>query len=252
MSSNYRAWTRMLGPVVGTWAYLVARWPHGVVEVTLPGLRFPVALRSGTSDRLALSQVFADGEYETAARMQPQYIVDGGANVGFASIKFASMYPAATIVAVEPDPTNCELLRRNLSPYRQARVIEAGLWPRPARLVIENPTAEPWAFRVREGRPGESAFDAVSLDGLLEASPSGTIDILKLDVEGTEYDLFSDPGCDRWLSRTNMLFVETHDRFRPGCVAALKAAAERHGFTWAKAGEKVVLARSPSAKDRIG
>lgn len=241
--SNFGKYARRFGWRRALGLYSTVKWGRGLVDVRIPGLAAPVAVRAGTSDREALTQVFVESEYDTRYPGLPRFIIDAGANVGYASVWFANVYPGAAIVAVEPDADNCAVLERNVAPYRGVRVVRAGVWPREASLAIENPSGKSWSFRVREAAPGERGFPAVSIAGLLEASGLSVIDILKLDVEGTERELFSDAGCDRWLSRTNMLFVETHDRYKPGCEAALAAAVARHGFRRSQEGENVVLIR---------
>ena len=52
---------------------------------------------------------------------------------------------------------------------------------------------------------------------------------------------------DEWLARTRAVIVEPHDRFRPGCTAAIHAAAQRHGFRLAYRGEYTYLVRPPDA-----
>lgn len=244
MDSNLTNYVRRFG-IRGVGMYAQMRLRRGVIQVGVPGLVDSVALRGGTSDRHAFLQVFVKGDYETLYPGRPRFIVDAGANVGFASVRFASLYPGARIVAVEPDQNNCDLLERNVSPYSNIRVVRAGVWHRDALLTIENPGDAPWALRLREAAAGEPSFQAVSLAGLLADSGEPTIDILKLDVEGAERDLFEDASCDTWLSRTNMLFVETHDRLRPGCEAALGTAVRRHPFRRDQSGENVVLVREP-------
>jgi len=44
-------------------------------------------------------------------------IIDCGANIGCASVWFATQYPKARILAVEPDPDNFRMLVRNSKPY---------------------------------------------------------------------------------------------------------------------------------------
>ena len=135
------------------------------------------------------------------------------------------------------------MLCRNSTPYPGVRTLMSGVWPHTAALTIDNPNDRPWAFRVRAARPGEASFPAVSIQDLLEQSGHATLDILKLDVEGTEYDLFSDPGCHDWIARTNMIFVETHDHQRPGCSQVLEAALARHSFTRSQVGENAIYLR---------
>ena len=58
---------------------------------------------------------------------------------------------------------------------------------------------------------------------LLDRAGFDRVDLLKVDVEGAELELFShDPQA--WLPRVGMVIVETHDRFRPGSEAAVRSA----------------------------
>jgi hypothetical protein len=45
-----------------------------------------------------------------------------------------------------------------------------------------------------------------------------SIDILKVDIEGAEIEVFS--GCD-WIDRIGLLAIELHEEARPGCTALL-------------------------------
>ena len=45
-----------------------------------------------------------------------------------------------------------------------------------------------------------------------------SIDLLKVDIEGAEHELFAQ-ASDAWLSATRCIVVETHERFRPGVTA---------------------------------
>ena len=48
------------------------------------------------------------------------------------------------------------------------------------------------------------------------------VDLLKLDVEGAEIELFSD--CSGWIDSVDAIVTELHDWFRPGCTRAFYAA----------------------------
>lgn len=78
---------------------------------------------------------------------------------------------------------------------------------------------------------------------LLELSGQDRIGILKLDVEGTEKVLFEAEDAQWWLSRTEAIMLELHDRFVPGCEAAMVQAIRGQGFRRAEAGENTILQR---------
>jgi hypothetical protein len=60
------------------------------------------------------------------------------------------------------------------------------------------------------------------------------IDILKLDIEGAELEIFSGP-CE-WLSKVAILLIELHDRVAPGCSLTFYSALARYDFTEIKRG----------------
>ena len=78
-----------------------------------------------------------------------------------------------------------------------------------------------WTFRVREG----DGCRALTLATLMREVGIETVDILKVDIEGAECDIFS--KCD-WMDKVKLLAIELHDRARPGCSDAVDAAAARH------------------------
>jgi FkbM family methyltransferase len=245
MGSNYRAYVQRFGSVSGTSLYLRTKLKRGVIHIDVPGIAHPLAMRGGTSDRSAFNEVIVKQWYDYPYPGSPRFIIDAGANVGYASVRFAQLYAAADIVAVEPDENNFALLRENVAPYPRVHTVLGGIWHRDAPLAISNPDAKPWAFRVREAHEAERAFPGVTLQTLMERSATGIVDILKLDVEGTEYELFSDDSCHAWLDRTNMIFLELHERFRPGCTQAMERALARHSFERIEQHSNLLLIRKP-------
>jgi FkbM family methyltransferase len=243
MSSHFGAYTQRFGFRQGASLYLRTKLRRGLLSVDVPGVSHPLALRGGTSDRSAFNEIFVKQWYDYPYPGRPRFIIDAGANVGFASVRFAQLYEDAAIVAVEPDADNFAVLEKNIEPYPRVRGIKAGIWPRTARLTIDNPDAKSWAFRVREARAEESAFEAVSIMDLMRQHEATALDILKLDVEGAEYELLADERCHEWLERTNMVFIELHDRFKPGCSEMLERALARHVFERIPHGSNLILIR---------
>ena len=94
------------------------------VAVVPPGVRHPVTLRLKTSDISTYEQVFGNDEYDFSLNNPPRVIVDGGANIGLASIYFANRYPDAKIIAIEPEASNFSLLQRNVAAYPQITPIQ--------------------------------------------------------------------------------------------------------------------------------
>ena len=49
------------------------------------------------------------------------------------------------------------------------------------------------------------------------------IDLLKIDIEGAELDVFSE-NYERWIGAFNYMIVEVHDELRAGCSRAVMTA----------------------------
>jgi len=224
-----RLFRNRYGQFAGTWiwAQLLKEklLEHGrTFSVYVPGWRAPVFLRAKTSDVEVFCQIFQHAELEMDLLPQrAQYIIDAGANIGLASVFFSQRFPEARIDAVEVSGDNLELLRKNTAPYPNVHVVPKGLWWRTASLRISNPSAEPWAFQVEETRSDESdAIQATGVSDLLKSSKAELLDIIKIDIEGSEKDLFEHPA--EWLAKTKLLMIELHEHLKPGCTDALHDA----------------------------
>jgi hypothetical protein len=64
------------------------------------------------------------------------------------------------------------------------------------------------------------------------------LDIVKLDVEGAEMNIFSD-AYSEWLSKTRLLIVELHDRMKPGSSDPFWKAIRQFDFTRFDRGENL-------------
>lgn len=181
-------------------------------------------LRLGTSDQCVYDEVVLHKDYEFDLGFTPMTIVDAGANIGLSSVYYANRYPLAEIIAIEPEVSNFAMLERNVRPYRHITPVRAALWNHEGLIHLSNPLGEQgqwnkWGTTTTEDGTGEQV-QAVSVRSLMGQFRLPRIDLLKVDIEGSEVEVFS--TCD-WLSFVNALVVETHDRFRLGCSGAVDA-----------------------------
>jgi FkbM family methyltransferase len=223
--------------------------PAALVNAALPGAGQAVRVRPGTTDGKMFEQVFVAKEYDVELPFVPRWIVDAGANVGYSAIAFACRYPGARVIAIEPDADNFALLRENTLPYPNIEPVRAGVWSRSGHLqLITHDSAGQflgeWGYRVAEIDQAEhpDAIPTVTLGQLLRASGARTLDLLKLDVEGAEQEIFAN-DCSDWLPRTNVLMVDLHDRFRPGCSDAFFSRVEHRQFHSVQRGKTLILIR---------
>jgi FkbM family methyltransferase len=187
------------------------------------GMKHPVRLRLGTSDFCAYKDVLvsAEKQYDPGIPgFSPRVIVDGGAHIGMASIRFACRYPGATIIAVEPEPTNFAALLRNVAPYKNVVPVRAALWKKDGEVCLGASDVHPkGAFRIGEHGPIQAR--GMTVRTLMRELRIPSIDLLKLDIEGAEKEVFE--TCD-WIESVGTIAMELHDRVKPGCRAAVQAA----------------------------
>jgi FkbM family methyltransferase len=199
-----------------------------------------LAVRIGASDISVFQAVFLEDAFDLSSLCSdPKLILDLGANVGYASVYFSHTYPTAKVLAVEPEESNFKILQENTAPYKNVVPIQAAIWSKKEKLQIKDPNAEKWGIQVSEFKGEESsvAVDAVTVDELLEKSGFDAIDILKIDIEGAEQNLFSG-NYESWLKKTRVLVIELHGGI---CAQVFNKAVDGFGFNRMQRGEHTIL-----------
>jgi FkbM family methyltransferase len=222
-----------------------------IVLLTAARSRYPLAARPRSTDFVVFGQTFISEPYACLDDLPDvEFIVDCGANVGFASAYLLSQFPRASLVAVEPDPTNFEILQRNLAPYgSRARAELAGVWSHNARLRIEEKPYRgggEWARQVRECAPGEASdVEALDIPTIMQRSGRDRISILKMDIEGSECVVFGSPTVSSWLPSVACIAIELHDDTHFGrCTDVFHGAIAGQGFRVAQSRELTICRRS--------
>jgi hypothetical protein len=78
------------------------------------------------------------------------------------------------------------------------------------------------------------------VDDLMIQHNYQSIEILKMDIEGSEKDLF-DHNTDKWLSRIKFLIIELHDTMRPGASMSLFKALSPYNYSTSISGENLII-----------
>lgn len=187
--------------------------PNSLIKVSVPGILHPVYLRNNSSDTQIFTQIFLREELNIDLTDNPKTIIDGGANIGLASIFLKNKYPDVYIFSIEPDLSNFEMLLKNTICYKNIICYNNGIWNQNTKLKIINKDAGNESFVVKELKITDSDMDvirAITIDQIVNDNSIKKIDLLKLDIEGSEGKVFED-NYDDWLSITENMLIEIHN-----------------------------------------
>ena len=217
--------------------------------IKLPELQKPVQLRRNVQDVHAFAQVFVHREYDFNWLEDLRRIVDGGANVGFASLYFKAAFPEAQIHAVEPHPHNAEAFRKNTDHLEGITFSQKALhYNDHVKLELTDEGFGSNGFMTRVGSSANRVadVDAISIDAIQRAMGWDGIDLVKIDIEGGEQALFQ-ANLD-WMDCTRFIVLEFHERMVPSSSkSALKALAEKGFAVLDVRGENVLFGRPSKA-----
>lgn len=203
----------------------------------------PLMVRNNTTDNEVFKTIFVLNELKLPIKVTPKFIIDAGAYTGLSSLYYFSKYPNAKIYAIEPEDSNFEILTKHTEKLPNITRIKAGLWHKNSHLRIIDTNAGKWGFQVKEVKTSENYnVKAITVGALLKMSGFARIDILKIDIEGSEKELFS-MNCNSWIDRVNIVVIELHDHIREGCSRAFYSAINKNVWMEYKKGEKVILIR---------
>jgi len=207
--------------------------------------QYPLHVRCGTVDYSIFNCIFNEDEYSSVANIQDvRFIVDCGANVGYSAAYFLTRFPQAKVFAIEPDSNNYSMLERNVAPFGdRVKLFHAGIWPQSIGLKVLRGTYKSGSeasTQVRECLPGETAdVDAVDIGTLLKMSGFDQIDILKIDIERSEVEVFA-RNYKEWLAKTKNIIIELHDS---ECEEVFHRAIADESFEFTKSHDILICRR---------
>ncbi len=123
------------------------------------------------------------------------------------------------------------MLQRHLGGLPQVEIIQAAVWSHDGEITLTDPGIGSWAMRVEEPSHALSSqcqVSALSMPSLLKYFPEGRVNLLKVDVEGAEKEVFE--SSTAWIENIDAIVIELHDRYKPGCSRAFFTAVDSLPF----------------------
>ena len=189
------------------------------VNLKLNGHDWQVYLRD-EADQSVCNEIFKFREYRSAEEViktAKHPIIDVGAHAGFFSMYCRALNAKVKIYAVEPEPENLKLFKQHLDENKIlgvkviAGAIASESEERQLILSAESHThrlGQP-IFRDEERAEKTIAVQAYSFADFCKQNKIKKISLLKMDIEGGEYELFDAMSADDFAV-VNFVILEYH------------------------------------------
>ena len=200
-----------------------------------------INLRNNTTDKIVFFNVVLLSELKMPFTITPKIIIDAGAYTGISTTYYAIKYPNAMIIAIEPEKDNYNLLVKNCVSFNNVVTLNSGLWSHNTQLEVIDSGTGAWGWMVQENID-RGDVRGVSLISIMNNFSLQTIDILKLDIEGSEKVIF-DSDSHEWLEHTNVILIELHERKVPGCEWAVWQALNNKNWKRYSSVDKTIYMR---------
>lgn len=163
-----------------------------------PGLIYDIAFKEGEK-----------GEYWLPEWLNPEVILDIGANIGITARYLAHRFPKARVVCFEPVAENFAVLRKNTACCSRIEAHQFGLGSADLDIDLVVPTGSDrnkggFSLHAAAGDGPRARVRIRNATAALAELGIGKVDLIKIDTEGAEFDILTALPADlvrncRWI-----------------------------------------------------
>lgn len=188
------------------WDVLKLRFEYRRKETTLHLNKHTLTVSDAYWFLPSFKEIFEDEIYKFESDKEDPTIIDCGSNIGLSVLYFKHLFPKAKISGYEPDPYLFGILNKNLSPYKfqDVTLIQNAVWKDEGILHFHQDRSMGGSLITTESNLDYIEVPAIRLKNQLVEH----VDLLKIDIEGAEYDVLLD--CSDALGNVENIFVEYH------------------------------------------
>jgi FkbM family methyltransferase len=204
----------------------IAGWTNkGAWEIVLSSIRRRrnLRMRIGSitfdvreSEYDTFKEIFIDGEYTSCLsrldNFRPSYVLDLGGNVGFATIYFRRLWPNCQIEVFEPIPETFKRLLDNTSTIASLTAYNKAVGRKNSKKLFT--VDGPGSSSVRTQTARENLLiscEEIDILSMVDLSCVEASALLKVDIEGAEWDLFDDNRFGNFLGKFSCVILEVHE-----------------------------------------
>jgi FkbM family methyltransferase len=222
-----------------------------IVEYELNKKRKFIIRHKPSSDFSVFKSVIIEKQYSFnfECKNNEQFvIIDAGANCGYTAIYFQDRFPSSTIYSIEPSFSNYEILNANieLNQLNNVYLINKALWYENDLLGFDSNFRDGLEHSIRtieNNNENELKIPALNLKSLIDEFNVKNIEILKIDIEGAEAEIFNnDKQLNEVLKITKNLAIEIHDEFQ--CREKIEYVLKMNEFKFLNVGELTIASKN--------
>ncbi|MFA6527655.1 MAG: FkbM family methyltransferase [Candidatus Babeliales bacterium] len=189
-----------------------------------------------------VDEIFIHKIYAFTSKRPDPFIIDAGSNIGMSILFFKKMYPQAIIMGFEPSKRNFYMLEKNIKDNGLfgVRVFNKALTNDSATKEITLYNAGTTCGTLCKTGP-TSRYEVVQT-ALLSSYINQPVDLLKMDIEGAEYDVFQDLFDNDKLQFVDQIIMEYHNP--QGKISKLFDMFDKSGFTY-EIKKEIIFAYKP-------
>jgi FkbM family methyltransferase len=177
---------------------------------------YRIFIQGGTDQYHTFHRIYLRDEYriDQCDPKRMKCVIDLGANVGFFSTRMSTL--AEKVICCEPVKSNLELIKINLDGRKNIEIVPKAVAGQRGFINLFRPSAERMSARYSmvfsAFSKGEDEFESVAcitLDDLFDEHRIQTCDLLKIDIEGAEYETLYNTG-NGTLNKIDRIAGEYH------------------------------------------
>lgn len=185
-----------------------------------------------SSDLKVFKQVFIDKEYEILKSLvkynyetnKSLRVIDAGANIGLTSVYLSEYFENLEVVAIEADSDNYHLLKKNIDQNDLGSkidpILKALYLNDNVKLFVNNNFRDgnDWSLTTSlKPDDNSNSVESITVQTILKTKNWELLDILKIDIEGGEKDLFINNPNINFLNKTKVVILEVHEEVVKKC-----------------------------------
>ena len=189
------------------------------------------------SDLSVIDEFFVDKMYRSADQLIAdcrQPILDIGAHIGMFPLYASILNPNIKIIALEPEPKNYKLLKENLKQNhcknvltKQKAIIHTN--ETTADLYLSEDNHNHSTIKIINKSTKKLRVPAITLEKLIVQNKLNKIGLLKMDIEGAEFEIIKNMDQGTWSKIQNMV-IEYHES-EQSKSPDLENIIRSHGFS---------------------